>query len=337
MSRAGAERKPPWRDVPRGVRDEVERVLGSRVARAARVYGGYGPSATFRMRLADGRRVFLKGVSAASNDYMRWALGQEERVYTRIAGLISPWAPAFNGSVRHRDWHVLLLEDLGPANVPPWTRARTRVAMRSFAEFHEATIGDPMPRWLPRHRLWARFAHGWRQLARERGALAHAAALARGRQAEARRWLERALPRLRAAAERLASAPRPFAILHLDTRSDNLRLQGDLLRIFDWPNACVGPHEFDVAQFALDPALEGGPSCEEAVAAYRERVPLRDAVLDASVAAIAGFFASRAWQPPVPGLPRLRSIQRRALRVSLAWAARQLELPEPAWLAAVRP
>ena len=41
------------------------------------------------------------------------------------------------------------------------------------------------------------------------------------------------------------------------------------------------------------------------------------------------------WQPPLPGLPRLRSIQRRQLKACLAWATRRFALPEPRWLDAV--
>lgn len=54
-----------------------------------------------------------------------------------------------------------------------------------------------------------------------------------------------------------------------------------------------------------------------------------------SLAGICGYFSDRAWRPPHAGLPRLRSVQRRQLRASLAWAARRLALPEPTWLAAV--
>ncbi len=334
MSRRGAEAKPAWYLIPPEVKREVERILRSRVRRAQRVFGGYAPSATFRMRLANRGRAFFKGVNATSNDYMRWALGQEEQVYTRVGHLIAPWAPRFLGSIRHADWHVLLLEDLGPANVPPWTRPKTRAAFRSFAEFHESTIGDALPRWLPRRRLWARFATGWSELGRDE-TLDRVAALAGPRSGEAQRWLEDALPRLREASERLLRAPKPYSLLHLDARSDNVRLQGELLRMFDWPMACVGPHEFDVAPFALGSALERGPSCEECVDSYREVMPLRDDVLDAAVAAAAGLFARRAWQPPIPGLPRIRSLQRRALRASVRWAASRLGLAEPAWLEAV--
>src|SRR5207245_8291526 len=142
-------------------------------------------------------------------------------------------------------------------------------------------------------------------------------ALAGPRRREARRWLDGALSSLRAAAEPLAHAPRPYALLHLDIRSDNARLHGRVLRMFDWPNACVGPHEFDVAAFAQGVAAEGGPEPERCVAWDEEVVPVRGNVLDTSVAAIAGYFAERAWRPPVAGLPRLRSIQRRQLKAAV--------------------
>ncbi|HET6317800.1 MAG TPA: hypothetical protein VFG86_15195, partial [Chloroflexota bacterium] len=58
----------------------------------------------------------------------------------------------------------------------------------------------------------------------------------------------------------------------------------------------------------------------------------REDVLDTVVAAVAGYFASRAWRPDIPGLPRLRPFQRQQLRVTLAWAARRLQLPAPFWL-----
>ena len=124
--------------------------------------------------------------------------------------------------------------------------------------------------------------------------------------------------------------------MHFDTRSDNVRLQGRLLRIFDWNFAAVGPHEFEVAAFAQAVTMEGGPSPERVVAEYQRVLPLRSVALDASIAAIAGYFADRAWRPAQLGLPRVRQVQRRQLKATLAWAARRFDLPEPRWLEAVK-
>jgi hypothetical protein len=236
--------------------------------------------------------------------------------------------------VRRAGWHLVALEELGGEVVPPWTASRTRRAARSYAEFHRSTLGRRLPAWLSRVRH-RHFGIWWRRLARERGAHARIASLAGRHSAEAREWIEDASPLLRRAEARLARVGEPFVLLHFDTRSDNVRLEGDLLRIFDWPFASVGPHEFDVAAFAQAIAAEDGPEPERCLGWYEEILGLRRPALVASVAGIAGFFADRAPRPPLVGLPRLRSIQRRQLKASLSWAARLLDLPEPRWLASV--
>ena len=285
------------------------------------------------MVLADGRRAFFKGVSAASNDYMRGALPREERVYRELGGLIRPWAPAFLGSLKRLDWQVLLLEDVGPQTMPPWSPAKARRSARSFAAFHASTHGRPLPRWLSRTEHHE-FADLWRNLSHS-GELAKTAGLARRRADEAREWLDVALPELRQNAGRLAQLGPPHSLLHFDTRSDNVRLDGEQLRMFDWNFASVGPHEIDAAAFAQATEAEGGPPVDRTMGWYAEVMPLRTSYVDASVAGIAGYFADRAWRPPIPGVPRVRAFQRRQLKVSLAWAARLLGLPEPLWLSAV--
>ena len=125
MSRTGAEAKPPWSAVPRALKDEIARLLGSPVARAERVYGGYAPSATFRMLLANGRRAFLKGVYPLTKDSgVKWDLENEERIYVDCAELMRPWAPAYLGGAKAEGWHVIVLEDVGPQTMPPWTPAK---------------------------------------------------------------------------------------------------------------------------------------------------------------------------------------------------------------------
>src|SRR5437773_1463019 len=101
MPRSGVETKPTWVAVPSAVRRDVEKMLGSAVVRADRVYGGYAPSATFRATLADGRAVFLKGTyPLPSGSFIQWSLEDEERIYQRLRRRIRPWAPDYFGSVR---------------------------------------------------------------------------------------------------------------------------------------------------------------------------------------------------------------------------------------------
>jgi hypothetical protein len=334
LSRTGAEAKPPWSAVPRAIKDEVAKLLGSPVARAERVYGGYTPSATFRMRLEDGRRAFMKGTYPLEKDsHVLWKLVEEEHIYQELSPYLRPWAPRYYGGAKAEGWHVVVLEDLGPQTMPPWSPRKTIACARSYAAFHAKTYGKPLPRWLSRieHQDFAPF---WDRLASS-GELRGTASLAKRRADEAEEWLDVALPVLRERSALLLKLRPPFAIMHFDTRSDNIRLQGKLLRLFDWNFACAGPNEMDVVAFAQTITAEGGPEPERFVAEYDLLLPLRTTALEASIAGVAGYFADRAWRPPSVGLPRLRPWQRRQLKVMLAWAARQFDLPEPRWLAAI--
>ena len=328
------EPKPAWSQVPRSVRDEAERRLGSRVARATRAYGGYAASATFRLVLANRKRAFFKaGYPPPPGSAAIFPIAHEEKRYQALAPIAGRWMPKFFGSFKRDDWHVLLLEDLGPAKIPPWSPRVARTAARSYARFHRSTLGKALPRWLPRDQH-AHFGGYWRQLEKV-GQLNETASLARGREDEAHEWIDVALPVLIGHERDLASARRPFALLHFDTRSDNIRVRGNDMIMFDWPFASVGPAEFDVVAFAQAMHAERGPAPERVIAWYAEVVPLRDREIDASLAGITGYFAHRSWQPPLPGLPRLRSIQRRQLKACLAWCARRFDLPDPRWLDAV--
>ena len=336
MSRTGVEAKPLWRRIPREVRERVDAALGSEVRRAMRIWGGYGPTPTFRLLLANGERAFFKAAGPADSDFSRAAILREMRVYRALATVISPWAPAVLGSSETDDWRILLLEDLGPKSVPPWTRSQARGVFRAYADFHRSTFGAALPHWIAAPgRYLARESGLWDELA-EADTLDLVAALAGDRENEARRWLEQAAPSLAAAARCLAQSGPPQALLHGDTRSDNLRWRHGRLRLFDWPHLGAGAAEFDLAAFAQSVTLEGGPQPEQLVAWYGERAPVRPEVLDAAVAAIAAFFADLCWREEIPGLPRLRAFQRAQFRVTLAWAARRLDLETPAWLDGVR-
>jgi hypothetical protein len=87
MSRTGIEAKPAWRSLPVALRRHVEQTFGASVTRAARVWGGYTPTPTFRLTLADGKRAFFKGTNQTSNDISHAALVREERVYRDLAAL----------------------------------------------------------------------------------------------------------------------------------------------------------------------------------------------------------------------------------------------------------
>lgn len=336
MSRSGIEEKPPWQQVPGSVRAAIEKLLGSPVARAARVWGGYGPTATFRLRLADGRRAFVKGAHPGLLESTRAAIAREERVYAQLGELMGRWAPAYYGSVAVDGWSFLALEDLGPKSAPPWTPRLARAVLRDYAAFHASTLGRDLPAWLPRPNVWAgRGGQSWEWAVGGEEATA-IAGLAGADHSQAAAWLRRAAGTLASAARGVYDPAVPWALLHYDTRSDNLRWHAGRLYLLDWPHVVVGPVEMDVVAFAQSITVDGGPPPEELLGWYQHRLELNPAAVDAAVAALAGYFAYQGGQPDIPGLPRLRPFQRQQMKVTLTWAAERLGLPFPAWVEAIQ-
>jgi hypothetical protein len=316
------------------VRHEVERLFETPVVRAARVWGGYSPTPTFRLTFADAQRAFFKGGAEVANPFAYKALAREERVYRELGGVIAPWAPTFYGALHVGDWRVLLLEDVGPKTAPPWTPWRARQVTEGLAAFHQAGQRHAYPSWVPRPDQWASGAD-WEAVAIEAGGLRTLAALAGERHEEALAWLEQTRPRLNAAAQQIAALPAPLTLLHNDTRSDNLRLREGRLVLFDWPWTRLGPPESEVVVFAQSVSVEHGPAPELIVEWYERQTALNASLLDAAIAWWAAFFADAAWRPEIPGLPRLRPFQQRQLAELLRWAAKRLGLPDPAWTTAL--
>ena len=330
MSRTGVEAKLPWKGVPKAVRQRVEAALGAPVVRAARIWGGYTPSPTYRLVLADGRRAFFKGTYQASNEVAKSALVYEERVYRDLGPWIGRWMPQWYASLHHADWHGLLLEDLGPKSVPPWTPARTRAITYALAAFHRSSIGSQPPAWLSRPD--EDLSHlNWRQTIQESLQFQNIAALA-GREApQALAWLEKISPTIDRLMQQPALREGPYAILHGDLRSDNLRFTRGRLYLFDWPAITVGRPELDIVAFAQSVTVEGGPSPEQVMTWYGEHFPLNNNAIECALAWWLTYFADRAWRPEIPGLPRVRRFQRQQLGTLAAWAARRWSFPAPEW------
>lgn len=332
MSRTGIELKLPWKQVPQAVRQRVALALGAPVTRATRIWGGYAPTPTYRLVLKDGRRAFFKGTFQGSSAFMKSALVSEERVYQDLAPVIGGWMPHLYATFRVEDWHVLVLEDLGPQSVPPWTPQRTRAITHALAAFHHASLGSQPPTtWLPLPD--EDLAHeNWRHMAQESLEFQQIAALVGEAAPQALAWFQQISPTIEQVMQRPTLKERPYAILHGDLRSDNLRFHQGQLRLFDWPSITLGRPEWDMVAFAQTVTVEGGRSPEQVMRWYGERFPVDPDAVECALAWWLTFFADRAWRPEVPGLPRLRRFQRQQLGALISWAARHWSLPSPAWV-----
>jgi Ser/Thr protein kinase RdoA (MazF antagonist) len=287
------------------------------------------------LRLADGRRAFLKGCSPDASEFMRAAFTRELRVYQELHEQIREWSPSVYGHFTREDWDILILEDLGPKSVPPWTGPVTRSIVQSFARFHAANRGVALPDWLKRPSEWLTDPGLLWNWTNDRSSRMERAAVAGNLAAEAAEWFARNGPLLRSVSSGLLTTPAPPQLLHTDARSDNLRWKNGRLYLVDWAEAVAGPPEFDAAFFIQSIAVESPLDPETILEWYREVHPLDPKIMEAAVCVAAAFFADRAWLPELPGLPRLRTFQRSQLFVTLKWALRRLGRETPTWLAAV--
>jgi Ser/Thr protein kinase RdoA (MazF antagonist) len=260
---------------------------------------------------------------------------RELLVYTELRDYIDDWAPQFYGHFSLDGWDILVLEDLGPKSVPPWTPRQTGAIMRAFGAFHVAGRALALPAWLKSPSEWVNdVSHLW-AWTRDRDAIAQRAVVAGTCATEAARWFEAMGFTLASEASRLLRAGATQQLLHCDARSDNLRWKDGRLYLFDWASVVAGPAELDVAVFAQTITVESGLAPEQSVAWYEEVNPLDPRFLDAAVCTAAGYFADQAWREELPGLPRLRTFQRHQMAVTLQWALRRLNLEAPAWLNAM--
>ena len=329
------ESKPSWSEVPRQAKDALERVVGGSIADAAIAWGGYGPSATFILRTVDGRKFFCKGTHPGFTEMGKAAFHSELSYYSSIPEL-AEFGPVFRGDARHQDWHLLVLDYVERTiEVPPWTAEAFRAAIRMLARFHAhapARARDLLPIAEEQTQFMALYQgeSGWKALA-DPAQRTRFLALFSDRTAAAR-WLDANLADFVALGEQASRIGGPRSWVHHDVRSDNLlfREAGAPLLI-DFPFLAHGPTLMDVVFFLPSVTGEGGPSPEEGLRAYEQMSERRFDAQDVAVtvATVAGFFAARAGQADIPGLPRLRWVQKLQLFPSLSWLSELMKIEPP--------
>ncbi len=279
---------------------EVSQAVGAQPVRWEPASGsGYGINTSrSRVELADGRTVFVK---VALDELAAGWLRKEHNVY---ASVTAPFIPELQG------WHdegetLLAIEDLSDAHwPPPWPSQGVDAVLSALNEIH-ATPPPPGLGWLEE---LLEGLDGWPRIA-----AAPAPFLSLGLCSS--EWLAAALPALAEASAACELAGDAF--LHLDVRSDNLCFRGGQALLVDWNWAVVGNPLIDVVAWLPSLRLEGGPAPWEIVSDSQGFAALT-----------AGFFLSLAGLPAPATAPKVREIQRLQGEVALAWAARELSLPD---------
>jgi hypothetical protein len=301
-----------WPDVPAPVRAAVEQVCGAAVTEARTQPGGFSPGVAARVRCADGRRFFVKAVSAEANPRSPGLHRQEAEVLAALDPVIVADGlaiPRLRGVVDRDPWVALVLDDVdGRHPTQPWRSAEIERVVAALDRLAGALTPAPIPVPAVGERYASAFT-GWRELARSSSV--------KGLD----RWSSARLDDLAALEATWAAHAAGDTLLHTDVRADNLLLTDEAVVLVDWPWACRGAAVVDLLAFAPSVAMQGGPELSDLLAmSAAGRAADRHAVA-ALVCAVAGYLTCQSLRPAPAGLPTLREFQAAQGDITRRWLA----------------
>jgi len=294
----------PWEDVPIDVRSAIEERSGARVVEAVTQPQGFSPGLAARLRLDDGRRVFVKAVSEAANPDTHHIHRREARILGALPA--SAPAPRLLWALDEMGWVALGLEDIdGRHPHEPWTEQDLALVVATVEQMAPALTPSPVAELETAASWFENAINGW-QIALQRD------------EKRLDPWALRNLDRLADLEKHAPSAGAGETLIHCDIRADNLLIARHRVYVVDWPWARIGAPWIDLVGMAPSVAMQGGPAPERFMSGLDLGGVSRDA-LDAVICTIAGYFAVHALDPPPPGIPTVRAFQAAQGREAIAW------------------
>jgi aminoglycoside phosphotransferase (APT) family kinase protein len=276
------------------VRDAIERRLGSKVVEATTQPGGFSPGMAARLRLADGRRVFVKAVSEAANPDTPEMNRREARIVSALPR--SAPVPRLQWIHDEAGWVALAFDDVdGRHPGEPWTEADLALVVGALQKMAADLTPSPIDTDETASRALERGINGWR-IALDRG------------ERRLDPWCLKHLARLADLEVQAPAAAAGHTLLHFDSRADNLLIAGDRVFVLDWPSARIGAPFVDWVAMAPSVAMQGGPEPQAFLSRF-DLAGVSPHAIDAVVCSVAGYFVVRALDPPPPGLPTVRAFQ----------------------------
>ena len=295
-----------WPEIPDGVRARIEAGLGASVIEAITQPGGFSPGVAARLRLADGRRAFVKAVGTTPNPVSP----DIHRSEARIAALLPEDAPVpkLLASYDSDGWVALVFADVdGRMPAQPWQPDELDRVLAAMTDLAEALTPSTVDAPAFAERIGREFT-GWQTIAAD-GTLAD----------RLDDWPRRNLDTL--VDLELAAPPHESGttLLHADLRADNILLTDDRVVFVDWPWACIGAPWLDLLSMMPSIAMHGMPDQEKIFTSHPLGAAAPAEGVTAVLAGLAGFFIGNGSQPPPPGLPTLREFQLAQGRAALDW------------------
>ena len=203
------------------VRAAIEERLGARVVQATTQPGGFSPGLAARMRLDDGRRVFVKAVSQKANPDTPDIHRQEARIVAALP--LSAPVPRLMWTYDEAGWVALCFEDVeGRHPREPWTDQDLSLVIAAVSKMARDLTPSPIATAETAPKAFERFINGWR-VAQERG------------EDRLDLWCSKNLARLVELESQAPAAAAGNTLLHFDTRADNLLIAGERVYVVDWP------------------------------------------------------------------------------------------------------
>ncbi|MFF1419285.1 aminoglycoside phosphotransferase family protein [Streptomyces sp. NPDC058280] len=241
MPQATGSGRIAWEALPDEVTAPIERLLGSKVVRAVSQPGGFSEGLAARVRLANGRRAFVKAASSLTAP----AVAEHHRREIAISQRLPREVPAPRLLEAYDDgvWVALVFEEI-PGHLPaqPWQRDELDRVLAAVTDVARVLTPSPVDAaFLGKPRLG-----GWLALANEGGV----------KQAEALSpWAADHFDELASLEENASLAG--DTLLHGDLYPFNIMLTAERVFVIDWPHAWIGAPHCDVVTLLSSASLSG--------------------------------------------------------------------------------
>ncbi|HEU0240023.1 MAG TPA: phosphotransferase [Micromonosporaceae bacterium] len=281
-----------WADTPEPVRAAVASTLGSTIVGHRDLHGGWSPGPAASLRLADGRQVFVKAVSADVRAHNHAMIRQESVILDALP--TSVLAPRRLAMVEDGPWIALATTWAAGATGASWTDRAIAAVANACRTVSEHRAPDSLPPVVKRIFDF----DGWRRLLEMGTGDEWEAAYARPAADLVAGW---------------ESWTAGDALVHRDIRLDNtvIDVAGGSAVLVDWAYASAGARWIDLAQLAADVVATGHALGAQAATDRAYRL-LRTLPPEASrfVVGLAGMWSIRAATIPDTVMPRISAWRR---------------------------
>jgi Phosphotransferase enzyme family len=294
-----------WPDLPAAVQASIGDLVGGTVVAAANCTGGYSPGLAARVRLADGRRAFVKAMDCAA-----WPLQADHyRAEAAVNEKLPPGLPVpdFLGWADRDGWVILGFECIDGAEPErPWPRAELARVLRAAVSLAAAVPPDLSD-------VHGRLG-GWAEVLADE--------TRRMRLADYAPWAAARLPLLTELEATGLEAARGQALVHFDMYAHNILLTAERVAFVDWPHARLGAPFVDSVLLLASASADLDP--EPLLAASPLTAHADPAAVNGLLAAQAGFCLAGATSPPERGLEPIYAAKLTLGLAALGWLARRL-------------